>query len=283
MIFILLIACAAAFLLDRYFNKSATPEEILRRAINNGEIVPFYQPVVNGREGTLRGVEVLARWKQPHGGYISPAAFIPLAEKCGLIVPLTQSLMNQVARQMNAIASKLPEGFHIGINFSASHIISPTFVDECLNYRDSFTRRDLNLVLEVTEREPLNVDESLVQRLNILHENGFVIALDDFGTGYSGLSYLHDLHIDYIKIDHSFVGRVNADPASTRILDCVLDLARKLSISIVAEDVETKEQFDYLNQNNITFQQGYYFYKPVTYIDLVKIILSEPKVKIVVE
>ena len=115
---------------------------------------------------------------------------------------------------MNAIASKLPEGFHIGINFSASHIISPTFVDECLNFRDSFTRRDLNLVLEVTEREPLNVDESLVQRLNILHENGFVIAL---------------------------------------------------------------------NQNNITFQQGYYFYKPVTYIDLVKIILSKPKVKVVVE
>ncbi len=101
--------------------------------------------------------------------------------------------------------------------------------------------------------------------------------------GYSGLSYLHDLHIDYIKIDHSFVGRVNADPESTRILDCVLDLARKLSISIVAEGVETKEQLDYLNQNNITFQQGYYFYKPVTYIDLVKIILSKPKVKVVVE
>ncbi len=103
-----------------------------------------------------------------------------------------------------------------------------------------------------------------------LHENGFVIALDDFGTGYSGLSYLHDLHIDYIKIDHSFVGRVNADPDSTRILDCVLDLARKLSISIVAEGVETKAQLDYLNQNNITFQQGYYFYKPVTYIELIK-------------
>lgn len=283
LIFILLISCAVAFLLDKYFNKSATPEEILRRAIHNGEIVPFYQPVVNGREGTLRGVEVLARWKHPRGGYISPAAFIPLAEKSELIVPLTQSLMSQVAKQMNAIESKLPEGFHVGINFSASHIISPTFVDECLKYRDSFTRRDLNLVLEVTEREPLHVDESLVHRLNILHENGFVIALDDFGTGYSGLSYLHDLHIDYIKIDHSFVGRVNADPDSTRILDCVLDLARKLSISIVAEGVETKEQLDYLNQNNITFQQGYYFYKPVTYIELVKIILSKPKVKVVVE
>ena len=283
LIFSLLISCSAAFLLDKYFNKSDTPEEILRRAISNGEIVPFYQPVVNGREGTLRGVEVLARWKHPRGGYISPAAFIPLAEKSGLIVPLTQSLMNQVATQMNAIASKLPEGFHVGINFSASHIISPTFVEECLKYRDSFTRHDLNLVLEVTEREALHVDENLVQRLNILHENGFVIALDDFGTGYSGLSYLHDLHIDYIKIDHSFVGRVNADPDSTRILDCVLDLARKLSISIVAEGVETKEQLDYLNKNNITFQLGYYFYKPVTYIELVKIILSKPRVKVVVE
>ena len=91
-------------------------------------------------------------------------------------------------------------------------------------------------MIEVTEREPLHIDEELVQRLNILHENGFVIALDDFGTGYSGLSYLHDLHIDYIKIDQSFVGRVNELPDSTRILDCVLDLARKLSLSIVADE-----------------------------------------------
>lgn len=113
---------------------------------------------------------------------------------------------------------------------------------------------------------------------------GFVIALDDFGTGYSGLSYLHDLHIDYIKIDHSFVGRVNADPSINPNSGlCIGSGALNFRFSIVAEDVETKEQFDYLNQNNITFQQGYYFYKPVTYIDLVKIILSKPKVKIVVE
>ncbi|MFO6427132.1 EAL domain-containing protein [Escherichia coli] len=205
---------------------------MLRRAINNGEIVPFSPTCGKWSGRDIAEVHALARWKQPHGGYITQA-FIPLAEKSGLIVPLTQSLMNQVARQMNAIASKLPEGFHIGINFSASHIISPTFVDECLNFRDSFTRRDLNLVLEVTEREPLNVDESLVQRLKICmnlfwsYRAGY-----DFGTGYSGLSYLHDLHIDYIKIDHSFVGRVNADPESTRILDCVLDLAVNFSISI---------------------------------------------------
>ncbi|MRS14730.1 EAL domain-containing protein [Enterobacteriaceae bacterium RIT691] len=283
LIFLLLITAVTAYVLDKLMNKSATPQEILRGAIARGEIVPFYQPVVDGRDGSLRGVEVLARWKHPTAGYISPASFIPIAEKSGLIIPLTQSLMKQVADNMNAIMTKLPEGFHVGINFSASHITSPTFVEECLKFRDSFHSGTLHLVVEVTEREPLHVDEALVQRLNILHENGFVIALDDFGTGYSGLSYLHDLHIDYIKIDQSFVARVNADPDSTRILDCVLDLARKLSLSIVAEGVETKEQLDYLNQNNITFLQGYYFYRPVPFTELVKILLSKPRVKVVVE
>ncbi|WP_368544328.1 EAL domain-containing protein [Enterobacter soli] len=283
LLFLLFIACLAAYALYKYLNKSTLPEESLRGAIAKGEIVPFYQPVVNGREGTLRGVEVLARWKHPGGGYISPASFIPIAEKSGLIVPLTRSLMAQVAKQMNDISSKLPEGFHIGINFSASHIAMPTFVEECLKYKGSFTRRDLNLVLEVTEREPLDVDERLVQTLNVLHENGFAIALDDFGTGYSGLSYLQDLHIDYIKIDQSFVSRVDEHPDSTRLLDCVLDLARRLSISIVAEGVETKAQLDYLNRNDITFQQGYYFFKPVPFIELIKILLSKPKVKVRVE
>lgn len=283
LLFIVLLCAVMAYVLDKYLNKNVTPEEMLRRAIYNGEIVPFYQMVVNGREGTLRGVEVLARWKHPRAGYISPASFIPVAEKSGLIVPLTRSLMSQVAVHMNAIDSKLPEGFHVGINFSASHISNHDFVDECLQFKARFNRKDLNLVLEVTEREPLHVDEELVQKLNLLHESGFVIALDDFGTGYSGLSYLHDLHIDYIKIDQSFVARVNADPDSTRILDCVLDLARRLSLSIVAEGVETKEQLDYLNKNNITFQQGYYFYKPVKFTELVKILLAKPKVKVRVE
>ncbi|MBJ8414467.1 EAL domain-containing protein [Citrobacter cronae] len=283
LIFILLISAAVAYAIDKYLNKNDTPEETLRRAIDKGEIVPFYQPIVNGRDGTLRGVEVLARWKHPRAGYISPASFIPVAEKSGLIVPLTQNLMKQVSANMNSIASKLPSGFHVGINFSASHITSPAFVEECLRYRGSFSRDDLNLVIEVTEREPLHVDDDLVQRLNTLHENGFVIALDDFGTGYSGLSYLHDLHIDYIKIDQSFVGRVNDLPDSTRILDCVLDLARKLSLSIVAEGVETRAQLDYLNKNNIVFLQGYYFYKPVTFTEFILILLSKPKVKVFVE
>ncbi|HHS9788643.1 TPA: EAL domain-containing protein [Raoultella ornithinolytica] len=283
LIFILFVACALAWILLKYANKYTTPEDNLRKAIENGEIVPFYQPVVNGRSGAIYGVEVLARWKHPRLGLISPVTFIPLAERTGLIIPLTQSLMAQVVVQMNKITSKLPDGFHIGINFSASHISSPQFMDDCLKYRDGFQNKNLTLVLEVTEREPLHVDEQLIANLNTLHARGFTIALDDFGTGYSGLSYLHDLNIDYIKIDKSFVGRVNGLDESTKLLDCVLEMARKLSLRIVAEGVETVEQLNYLNRKNITLLQGYYFFKPVSYIELIKILLSKNKETVIVE
>ena len=273
----------SAYILQRYISKDVSPEESLRIAIYRNEIIPYYQPVVSGKEGTLRGVEVLARWKHPQSGFISPASFIPLAEKSGLIIPLTQSLMRQVAIHMNAIATLLPEGFHVGINFSASHIVASTFVEECLHCKRSFTQQDLNLVVEVTEREPLDIDAHLVNTLNEVHNNGFAMALDDFGTGYSGLSYLQHLHIDYIKIDQSFVARVNANEDSTLILDSVLELAKKLSISIVAEGVETEEQLDYLTRNHIRFLQGYFFYKPLPFKELVKVLLSKPKVKIRVE
>lgn len=283
LVFILFVSCALAWLLLKYANKYTTPEDTLRKAIANGEIVPFYQPVVNGRTGAIYGVEVLARWKHPQIGIISPVAFIPLAERTGLIIPLTQSLMTQVVSQMNKLSEKLPDGFHIGINFSASHISSPLFMADCLKYREGFLNQNLKLVLEVTEREPLHVDEQLIANLNTLHARGFSIALDDFGTGYSGLSYLHDLNIDYIKIDKSFVGRVNDLEESTKLLDCVLEMAGKLSLRIVAEGVETQEQLNYLNGKNVTLLQGYYFFKPVSYVDFIKILLSKKKETVVLE
>ncbi|ENJ4070488.1 EAL domain-containing protein [Enterobacter hormaechei] len=278
--FLLIVSGLAAFLLNRFMNKTALPEETLRLAIARGQIVPFYQPVVDGRDGTVRGVEVLARWKHPTAGFISPSTFIPLAEKSGLIVSLTRSLMTQVIGHMNTLADKLPEGFHISLNFSASHIASPDFVEECLHFRSGFTRQDLNLVIEVTEREPLDMSEGTIRTLNGLHERGFGIALDDFGTGYSGLSYLDALDIDYIKIDSTFVSRVNASADSTAILDVVLDLARKLAIRIVAEGVETREQVDYLRHNHVVFMQGYYYFRPVSSRELALILLSRPKVRL---
>ncbi|HII3190509.1 TPA: EAL domain-containing protein [Enterobacter asburiae] len=274
---ILALSVAVGILIRRYKGKSTSFEDDLRKAILQGEIEPYYQPIVNGDTGGLYGVEVLARWKHPKSGFIPPDVFIPIAERSGLIIPLTKGLMAKVVTQLKPLLPKLPDGFHIGVNISARHINAPSFIGDCRVFGNGFQGKEVKLVLEVTEREPLVDNPHLVENLNMLHNAGFVIALDDFGTGYSGLSCLNALAIDYIKIDKSFVNRVSEEKDSTILLDCVIDLAKKLSLRIVAEGVETKEQLEYLNRNEITLLQGYYFGKPVSYIDFIKVILSKPR------
>ncbi|PJR63037.1 hypothetical protein CWM61_15380 [Klebsiella sp. K-Nf6] len=283
LIFIFSVSLLFYFLLRKYLNVYTSEEENLRYAIAQGDIVPYYQPVVNGKTGEIYGVEILARWKNTTAQWRSPAEFIPLAERTGLIIPLTRSLMAQVSAQMRPIFSKLPDGFHIGLNISASHINAPTFIDDCLHYQRGFEGKAVKLMLEITEQEPLLLNGAVVDKLNTLHSRGFSIALDDFGTGYSGLSYLHELVFDYIKIDQSFVGRVTGETPSSKLLDCVIEMARTLSLRIIAEGVETQAQLDYLNRQNIHLLQGYYFWKPMPYVALVMLLLSKPKAQIVEE
>lgn len=225
----------------------------------------------------------LARWQNSTTPARSPAEFIPLAERTGLIIPLTRSLMAQVNAQMRPLFSKLPDGFHIGLNISVSHINAPTFIDDCLHYQRGFEGKAVKLMLEITEQEPLLLNGAVVDKLNTLHSRGFSIALDDFGTGYSGLSCLHELIFDYIKIDQSFVGRVTGEAPASKLLDCVIEMARTLSLRIIAEGVETEAQRDYLNRQNIHLLQGYYFWKPMPYVALVMLLLSKPKARIVEE
>lgn len=283
LIFIFSVSLLFYFLLRKYLNVYTSEEENLRYAIAQGYIVPFYQPVVNGKTGEIYGVEILARWKNATTQRRSPAEFIPLAERTGLIIPLTRSLMAQVAAQMNPIFSKLPDGFHIGLNISVSHINAPSFIDDCLHYQRGFEGKAVKLMLEITEQEPLLLNDAVVDKLNTLHSRGFSIALDDFGTGYSGLSCLHELIFDYIKIDQSFVGRVTGEAPSSKLLDCVIEMARTLSLRIIAEGVETQVQLEYLNRQNIHLLQGYYFWKPMPYVALVMLLLSKPKARIVEE
>ncbi|EIX9370541.1 cyclic diguanylate phosphodiesterase [Klebsiella pneumoniae] len=283
LIFIFSVSLLFYFLLRKYLNVYTSEEENLRYAIAQGYIVPFYQPVVNGKTGEIYGVEILARWKNATTQRRSPAEFIPLAERTGLIIPLTRSLMAQVAAQMNPIFSKLPDGFHIGLNISVSHINALSFIDDCLHYQRGFEGKAVKLMLEITEQEPLLLNDAVVDKLNTLHSRGFSIALDDFGTGYSGLSCLHELIFDYIKIDQSFVGRVTGEAPSSKLLDCVIEMARTLSLRIIAEGVETQVQLEYLNRQNIHLLQGYYFWKPMPYVALVMLLLSKPKARIVEE
>ncbi|CAM3998523.1 Cyclic di-GMP phosphodiesterase YahA [Klebsiella quasivariicola] len=283
LIFIFSVSLLFYFLLRKYLNVYTSEEENLRYAITQGYIVPYYQPLVNGKTGEIYGVEILARWQNSTTPSRSPAEFIPLAERTGLIIPLTRRLMAQVNAQMRPLFSKLPDGFHIGLNISASHINAPTFIDDCLHFQHGFEGKAVKLMLEITEQEPLLLNGAVVDKLNKLHNCGFSIALDDFGTGYSGLSYLHELVFDYIKIDQSFVGRVTGEAPSSKLLDCVIEMARTLSLRIIAEGVETQAQLEYLNRQNIHLLQGYYFWKPMPYVALVMLLLSKPKAQIVEE
>jgi sensor c-di-GMP phosphodiesterase-like protein len=270
-----ILSLTAGGLLRRYRAKYTTPAENLKKALERGEIVPYYQPIVDGRTGIIHGFEVLARWKHPRDGFIPPDTFIPVAEKSGLIIPLTRYLMEKVATDLRPVMSQLPDGLHISINISAAHGNSPHLTDDCLAFLASFGEKPVTLVLEITEREPLTPSSDVRQRLAALRSQGVVLALDDFGTGYSGLSYLNELQIDFIKIDHSFISRITDEPCSTRLVDCVIEMAQKLSIRIVAEGVETRSQVDYLNLHKIPLLQGYYFFRPLPFPALAKAMLLQ--------
>ncbi|MDN8559088.1 EAL domain-containing protein [Citrobacter werkmanii] len=272
LIMVAILSLTAGSLLRRYLAKYTTPAENLKKALERGEIMPYYQPVVSGATGEIDGVEVLARWQHPRAGFIPPDAFIPVAEKSGLIIPLTQYLMEQVCADLVSLKAQLPDNLHIGINISAAHCRSPQLTRDCHGFLAAFGDKPVSLVLEITEREPLELTEEIRHRLTDLQRQGVMLALDDFGTGYSGLSYLNEFLVDIIKIDKSFVSRITGAPGSTRLIDCVIDMARRMSVSIVAEGVETQQQVDYLRQQAIPLLQGYFFYRPVPFAELAGIL-----------
>ena len=263
--------------------RNAMEYDLKDAVLNLSQFTLYHQPQVT-YDGKIVGTEALLRWEHPRRGLVMPGDFIPMAEGNGLIVVIGDWVLQMACAQLAAWAND-PQMSHltIAVNVSARQFCEPHFVQSVTEIMQTYGIGPGKLKIELTESQlSANVDE-IIGKMNELKKHGITFSLDDFGTGYSGLSYLHDLHIDYIKIDQSFVGRVNELPDSTRILDCVLDLARKLSLSIVAEGVETNAQLDYLNKNNIVFLQGYYFYKPVTFTEFVMILLAKPKVKVFVE
>ncbi|VEB07210.1 putative protease [Klebsiella pneumoniae] len=231
----------------------------MRYAITQGYIVPYYQPLVNGKTGEIYGVEILARWQNSTTPSRSPTEFIPLAERTGLIIPLTRSLMAQVNAQMRPLFSKLPDGFHIGLNISVSHINAPTFIDDCLHYQRGFEGKAVKLMLEITEQEPLLLNGAVVDKLNTLHLPRIFHRAGRLWHRLFRAFLSPRLVFDYIKIDQSFVGRVTGEAPASKLLDCVIEMARTLSLRIIAEGVETEAQRDYLNRQNIHLLQGYYF------------------------
>lgn len=233
----------------------------LRRALARGQIQAWYQPVVHGSQGRVCGCEVLARWHLPDGRIRGAARFIPLAERSGLIVPLTRILMRQVRRDLDRMSVWLPPGFDVSVNLSAAHAGSETFLRDCRRLQQRFRGKALRVTAEVTERVVFEQVPGGASLLKALQAAGIRVMLDDFATGHQGMSGLDSLAVDGLKLDRSHVRDLHTTPVSQAEL--IIRLAQLMSLEVVAEGVETRAQHEWLLAHGVREQQGYHFSPPV--------------------
>jgi diguanylate cyclase (GGDEF)-like protein/PAS domain S-box-containing protein len=239
-------------------------ETDLRRALERTEFEVFYQPIVSLADGSLLGFEALLRWWHPARGLLLPAAFIPLAEDTGIVVPLGSWVLHDVCRQVAAWRVTLgdPLLVPVRVNVSALQLARADFVDQVAAAMDSCGIPRSLLHLELTESAMMGQAESTVTMLGRLKELGVGLAIDDFGTGYSSLSYLHRFPTDSVKIDRSFVAGLASGSADLGIIRTILDLARDLGMSVVAEGIETEAQAVALRAAGCPAGQGYLYARP---------------------
>ena len=243
-------------------NARAALEEELRQGIGRREFVLWYQPQVE--HGQVVGAEALLRWKHPRRGILAPAAFIPLAEETGLILPLGRQVLEQACAQI-AAWSRHPAtaDLTVAVNVSARQFRQMDFVEEVLAAVERAGADSTKLKLEITESLLVDDLEETIEIMTRLKQRGLQFSLDDFGTGYSSLAYLKRLPLDQLKIDRAFVRDMLADGASNAIAQAIVSLSRAMHLSLVAEGVETEEQRASLDDLGCHAYQGFLFSPPV--------------------
>ncbi|PZP31011.1 MAG: GGDEF domain-containing protein [Roseateles depolymerans] len=234
----------------------------LKRAVARDELRLYYQPVV-GAGGGLLGYEVLLRWQHPERGLVSPLEFIPLAEQSGLIFPIGQWVLQRACEQLHAWRDD-PEraGLTLAVNVSARQFKDPAFVATVADALQTSGADPRCLRLELTESMLHSDLDETIARMEALQQLGVRFSLDDFGTGYSSLSYLKRLPLDQLKIDRSFVQDLPDDANDAAIARTILALASSMGLGVVAEGVETPEQYEFLMAEGCRGFQGYYFGRP---------------------
>lgn len=234
----------------------------LQKALQQNGLEVWYQPKVNARDFSINGAEALVRWKHPVEGYINPGAFIPVAEKAGLIEHLGRVVMRDVFSTVKRwkLQGILPG--RVAINLSPEQFCNPKLID----YMEKLLRTtelDPNCItFELTESAVMSDSEHTLQMLNAIKKLGFSLSIDDFGTGYSSLSYLARFPIDELKIDRAFITDIDTLPKQITVIENIINLGKSLNLTVVAEGVETQQQATLLSNLNCNSIQGFHFYRP---------------------
>ncbi|MEY4503890.1 MAG: hypothetical protein RL154_182, partial [Pseudomonadota bacterium] len=239
-------------------------ENGLRFAMEKNYFTINYQPKISVKSGEISGAEALLRWNDPILGNISPMNFIPIAEKSGLIVKIGEYVMEQVSSDISnwkKSGIKVPK---ISINVSSIQLKEVNFYDNFTKILNAHNLESKNITIELTESVLIEKQDAVNANLNLLKNNGFSISIDDFGVGYSSLSYLQTLPVTELKIDKSFIDKIEINESSNQIAEAIIKIAKVLNLSTVAEGVETQKQFEILRDLECDEIQGYFFYKPLT-------------------
>lgn len=242
-------------------------ENELRRALENRELTLHYQPQVDTLTGTVTGAEALMRWPHPERGMIPPFKFIPLAEEMGLIGALGEWGLEEACRQMVELQALHLELAKVSVNVSALQF-NQSFITRVTEVLANTGLRPKRLQLELTEGIMMDNTDATVSALSHLKDLGVQLSIDDFGTGYSSLSYLSRFPLDELKIDRSFVIDFDKSQNDASLVVAIIAMARSMRLKLVAEGVETQEQYHFLRNNGASVIQGYLFSKPVPFAEL---------------
>jgi len=254
-------------------------EQDLRRALDRQEFWVAYQPIINLKTGKIHGVEALLRWNHSERGFISPGDFIPLAEECGVILSLGQWVLGESCKQAQGWHNQFNENppLHLSVNVSSKQFADPKLVKKVQNLLKESQLNPEALSLEITESVVMEKSDEATDALANLQNLGIRLHMDDFGTGYSSLAYLHRFPMDALKIDRSFIMRMDQGDRTIELVRTIINLARTQRLSVVAEGVETQKHLDTLRALGCDYAQGYFFSKPLNAEAITELLASDPK------
>ncbi|MEA5550899.1 EAL domain-containing protein [Anabaena cylindrica UHCC 0172] len=239
------------------------------QALENNEFQLYYQPQINVKNGKqIVGLEALIRWKHPEYGMISPAEFIPIAENSGFIIPLGEWILKTACLQLKDLQTAGFGDFKIAVNISARQFSQDNFIERINDMITSINFNPKLLELELTETILIQDIELVKSKINKLMEDGIQFSIDDFGTGYSSFKYLQEFSFSHLKIERYFISNIDKIGNKQSIVKSIIQLANMLNVNIIAEGVETKEELNWLQENNCFVIQGYFFSPPLAIEDL---------------